>query len=141
MRVALSSDRPVHAPLPDEAHQRRCSWGAETTPSTTSSSTTSEIRVAHTGTPRTKFLVPSIGSMIQRRWLLPVVPCSSPVTASRERTRDRVRRIASSTAWSASVTGVRSGLLITCRSSALKRAVLSESASSASRWARRRSSV
>ena len=45
------------------------------------------------------------------------------MTASRDRTRDRVRRIASSTAWSASVTGVRSGLLITCRSSALKRAV------------------
>ena len=42
--------------------------------------------------------------------------------ASRERTRDSVRRMPSSTAWSASVTGVRSGLLITCRSSALNRA-------------------
>ena len=39
-------------------------------------------------------------------------------------TRDSVRRIDSSTAWSASVTGVRSGLLITCRSSALKRVVV-----------------
>ena len=36
---------------------------------TTSSSTMSEISVAHTGTPRTKFLVPSTGSTTQRRWL------------------------------------------------------------------------
>ena len=49
--------------------------------------------VAHTGTPRTKFLVPSIGSITHRRWLWPVEPCSSPVIASRERTRDRVRRM------------------------------------------------
>ena len=77
--------------------------------------------MAQTGTPRTKFLVPSIGSITHCRWLCPVEPCSSPRTASRERTRERVRRIASSTAWSASVTGVRSGLLITCRSRALKR--------------------
>ena len=49
--------------------------------------------------------------------------------------------MACSTAWSASVTGVRSGLLITCRSSALKRSTVIESASSASTWARRRSSV
>jgi hypothetical protein len=97
--------------------------------------------VAQTGTPRTKFLVPSIGSTIQRRWLWPVEPCSSPVTASRERTRERVRRMLSSTASSASVTGVRSGFDITCRSRALNRAVVSESASSARTWARRRSSV
>ena len=122
-RVALSSDLPVHAPSPFEAHQRRCSAGAETTPTTTSSSTASAISVAHTGTPRTKFLVPSIGSTIQRRWLWPVEPCSSPMTASREPARDRVRRMLSSTAWSASVTGVRSGLVITCRSSALNRDV------------------
>jgi hypothetical protein len=79
--------------------------------------------------------------MIQRRWLCPVDPCSSPVTASRERTRDSVRRIPSSTASSASVTGVRSGFDITWRSRALNRAVVSESASSASTCARRRSSV
>ena len=97
--------------------------------------------MAQTGTPRTKFLVPSIGSITHCRWLCPVDPCSSPRTASRERTRERVRRIASSTAWSASVTGVRSGLLITCRSRALKRFWVMESASSASTWARRRSSV
>ncbi len=99
------------------------------------------MRVAQTGTPRTKFLVPSIGSTTHWRWLWPVEPCSSPRTASRDRTRDSVRRMACSTAWSASVTGVRSGLLITCRSSALKRLSVIESASSASTWARRRSSV
>src|SRR3954447_21151439 len=41
-RVALSSDRPVHAPFPFEAHHRRWSSGADTTPRTTSSSTTRE---------------------------------------------------------------------------------------------------
>ena len=44
--------------------------------------------MAHTGTPRTKFLVPSIGSTTQRRWLWPVAPVSSPMTASRGRARD-----------------------------------------------------
>src|SRR3954453_13710770 len=71
---ALSSDRPVKAPGPGDAHHRRFSNGAETTPTTTSSSTMSEISVAHTGTPRTKFLVPSIGSTTHWRWLCPVVP-------------------------------------------------------------------
>ncbi len=47
----------------------------------------------------------------------------------------------SSTDLSASVTGVRSGLFTTCRSSALYRLVVSESASSARTWASRRSSV
>jgi hypothetical protein len=63
---------------------------------------------------------------------------------------DRIGSAAITGAWrsviasplrSASVTGVRSGLLITCRSSALKRFMVIESASSASRWANRRSSV
>ena len=44
--------------------------------------------MAQTGTPRTKFLVPSIGSTTHWRWLWPVEPCSSPSTASRDRTRD-----------------------------------------------------
>ena len=68
----------MNAPPPFIAHQRRLSIGAETTPTTTSSSTISEISVAHTGTPRTKFLVPSIGSTTQRRWLKPLEPSSSP---------------------------------------------------------------
>jgi hypothetical protein len=139
--VARSSDLPVQAPPPFIAHQRRLSIGAETTPTTTSSSTISEISEAHTGTPRTKFLVPSIGSTTQRRWLWPVEPVSSPTTASRGRARDSVRRMPSSTDRSASVTGERSGLVITCRSRALKRACAVESASSASTWASRRSSV
>ena len=58
-------------------------------------------------------------------------PLSSPSTASRGRARPRVRRMDSSTALSASVTGVRSGLVTTCRSSALNRSIVSESASSA----------
>jgi hypothetical protein len=49
--------------------------------------------------------------------------------------------MASSTAVSASVTGVRSGFDVTCRSRALNRLIVIESASSASRWASRRSSV
>ena len=52
-KIAFISDFPVHAPWPAEAHHRRCSAGADTTPRTTSSSTTSEINVAQTGTPRT----------------------------------------------------------------------------------------
>ena len=47
----------------------------------------------------------------------------------------------SSTDLSASLTGVRSGLFTTCRSIALNLLMVSESASSASTWARRRSSV
>ncbi len=132
---------PVQAPSPADAHQRRLSCGAVTTPTTTSPSTISPIRVAHTGTPRTKFLVPSIGSITHCRCEWPVAPLSSPSTASRGRARDRVRRMPSSTEVSASVTGVRSGFVITCRSSALNLAVVSESASSASTWASRRSSV
>ena len=61
--------------------------GAETTPSTASSPSSSAIRVAHTGTPRTKFFVPSIGSMTQRRAPCPSTPNSSPETASSGRSR------------------------------------------------------
>ena len=51
--VALARDRPVYAPDPREAHQRRPRAGAETTPATGSPSSISAIRVAQTGTPRT----------------------------------------------------------------------------------------
>ena len=85
--------------------------------------------------------MPSIGSITQRRGPQPVSAISSPCTASRGRARPRVRRIASSAAVSASETGVRSGLEVTCRSSDLNRLMVIESASSASRWASRRSSV
>src|SRR3954452_22356035 len=80
---ALSNDRPVQAPCSVDAHHRRFSNGAETTPTTTSSSTMSEISVAHTGTPRTKILVPSIGSTTHWRWLCAGEPCYAAVHGSR----------------------------------------------------------
>ena len=49
------------------AHQRRPRAGAETTPVVMFGPSRIAINVAHTGTPRTKFLVPSIGSMIHWR--------------------------------------------------------------------------
>ena len=101
----------------------------------------SPIRVAHTGTPRTKLWVPSIGSTTQRRGPHPEVPSSSPSTASRGRARPSVPRISSSHLRSASVTRVVSGLVDTCRSAALYLSMVSESASSASTCASRRSSV
>ena len=106
------------------------------------SSTSSAIRVAHTGTPRTKFLVPSIGSITQC-----LVACgnespnSSPTTASSGRSVASRSRIARSTARSASDTGLRSGLASTRRSADPNRARLIASAASASRSASARSSV
>ena len=55
-----------HAPSPRAAHQRRPSAGADARPHTTCPSRSSAISVAQTGMPREKFLVPSIGSTIQR---------------------------------------------------------------------------
>ena len=87
MRLAAARLRPDQAPEPLAAHQRRPSAGAATRPSTGMSSSTSEIRVAQAGTPRTKLCVPSMGSMTQRRGPCPVVSNSSPSTASRGRVR------------------------------------------------------
>ena len=58
------------APWPLAAAQRRVSAGAEAIPTTTSSlpaasTSTRAIKVAQVGTPRIKFLVPSIGSITQ----------------------------------------------------------------------------
>ena len=50
-------------------------------------SSTSEMSVAQTGTPRTKLWVPSIGSTTHCRGLEPVGANSSPMTASRGRVR------------------------------------------------------
>jgi hypothetical protein len=66
----------LNAPSPRAAHQRWPSPGEEMTPQTTWSSRSSAIRVAHTGTPREKFFVPSIGSMTHR------TPASSPPSSS-----------------------------------------------------------
>ena len=71
--------------------------------------------VPQIGTPRTKFFVPSIGSITHCRLPGPaaasLAPNSSPSTPSRGRVRASVARSAFSTAVSASDTGVRSGLL------------------------------
>ena len=132
--------RPAQAPDPRAAHQRRPRAGAATRPMTGAPSSTSAIRVAHTGTPRTKLCVPSMGSTIHWRGLDPVVGNSSPMTASRGRVRLSCERMSSSASRSASLTRVRSGLVSTRRSSARNRAVVTRSTASASTWARRRSS-
>ena len=60
----------TNAPFPSLAYQRRNSAGALTTPTTTTSEPSlcfsiKPINVAQVGTPRKKFLVPSIGSITQ----------------------------------------------------------------------------
>lgn len=107
---------------------------------TTSSPSASAMRVAQTGTPRTKFFVPSMGSMIQRRDPVPASPNSSPTMASRVRARASCARMNSSAPRSASDTGVWSGFVSTCRSSARNRDIVRESTWSAMTCARRRSS-
>src|SRR5690625_5918008 len=69
---------PVQAPTPAPPHQRRDRDGADTSPMTGWPSSTRPIRVAQTGTPRTKLRVPSIGSITHWRAEEPVVPNSSP---------------------------------------------------------------
>ena len=56
--AALVMLRPVHAPPSRAAHQRRPSAGALTTPTMTSSSSMSPMRVAQTGTPADEVLGP-----------------------------------------------------------------------------------
>ena len=63
------------------AHQRRPSAGAETRPTTGRSPSISAIRVAQIGTPRTKFLVPSIGSITHRRPSGPAGGCCAVLLA------------------------------------------------------------
>ena len=65
-RLAAQRRRP-RRPDPRADHHRRPSEGAETTPTTGTSPSSRAMSVAHTGTPRTKLLVPSIGSMTHRR--------------------------------------------------------------------------
>ena len=86
--------------------------------------------MAHTGMLRTKFLVPSIGSIIQRRDPAPLDPNSSPSTASPGLASASSARTASSTPRSASLTGVRSGLVSTTRSVRRNAAVVMVSAKS-----------
>ncbi len=131
-----------HAPEPSAAHQRRPNAGADTTPTTGTPSTSSAISVAHTGTPRTKFFVPSMGSMTHwRPASIASPPNSSPRTSSSGRSSESRARSSRSQAKSASDTGVRSGFDSTDRSAAPKRGMVTASARSASRWARARSSA
>jgi hypothetical protein len=141
---------PAYAPSPRHAHHRRPRAGAEMTPTVTSPASSSASSVAHTGMPRTKFFVPSIGSTIQRRSPTTLTapdppparsPNSSPSTASPGRREANSARSASSTARSASVTGVRSGLVSIARSCRRNAPAVIRSASAQSSNASRRSSA
>src|ERR1700682_6717383 len=78
-----STPTDANAPCPAAAHQRRRKEGALTTPTTGTPSESNALSVAHTGTPRTKFLVPSIGSITHCRPSISTVPpSSSPNTES-----------------------------------------------------------
>ena len=66
----VSPLKTTKAPAPFDANQRRDKAGALAMPTTTScvesaATSTSAIKQAHVGTPRIKFLVPSIGSITQ----------------------------------------------------------------------------
>src|SRR3954451_25365761 len=81
-----------------------------------------------------------MGSMTHCRAPWPLVPNSSPTTASRGRVRRSWVRTRSSASLSASLTGIRSGLVSTRRSAAWNRDVVRLSTMSAMTWASRRSS-
>ena len=138
---------PSHAPPPMADHHRLPKAGAEIIPSTMSPRSGAEfairkpISVAQTGTPRTKFFVPSIGSMIHSRIEVPDEPNSSPMIESVASLRSIRLRTTSSTILSASLTGVMSGLLVTTKSLAPNRRMLTSSAASASWCASTRSAA
>src|SRR6266508_640434 len=71
------------------------------------------ISTAQKGMWRTKFFVPSMGSMIHRFLVEPSWPNSSPRKPHSGVARARMARIAFSASWSAWVTGVLSGLMVT----------------------------
>ena len=103
--VAWEAERPEPGPRA----------GAWTTPRTSSPSSSRPIRVAKKGRPATKFLVASMGSMIQRSRSLPSWPNSSPQKPDSGVARLRISRIASSEPRSATVTGEASPLSSTRR--------------------------
>ena len=75
-------------------------------PSTGQLSSSKAIKVPNIGRPAMKLMVPSIGSITQRRPDVPVFsPNSSPMMPSRGHSASSIRRIALSAARSASVTG------------------------------------
>ena len=142
-REALSSDWPVQAPPSLRRPPAALQHAARTrTPTTTSSSTISAISVAHTGHAADEVL-----GAVDR-----VDHPAALAVPGRARSPRRARRRAAGPGTGCAgcpprrtcrrrSPGVRSGLFTTCRSSALNRLVVSESASSARTWASRRSSV
>ena len=106
--TSLLPRRPTKAPDPRPAHQRWPRAGRVTTPTTISPWSSSAMCTPQSGRPATKFLVPSIGSRIQRRRPCPVAPSSSPSMASPGRSDPRSAHKVRSTARSASVTTVPS---------------------------------
>src|SRR2546422_636810 len=126
---------PENAPNPRAACQRAPSAGALATPATTSPSASMASRVPKTGMPRTKLIVPSMGSTIS---LAPAVPGSSPCSSPNTprpgwRSRASARAIASM-ALSTSETGLWSGFSSTWRRGDRKPRNASSSARSAISW-------
>ena len=102
----------AQAPSPFRAQNSSPLAGLKTTPVVTRPSSSSAMRTAQKGMWRTKFLVPSMGSMIHRREVEPSSPNSSPRKPQPGVARARMARIAFSASWSAWVTGVLSGLMV-----------------------------
>ena len=93
-------------PSPGAAATSSPTGGKYAAPASTVSSSATAISVPHSGTPRTKLFVPSIGSMIQRRRASGrSTPNSSPSTPSPGKWRCTHSRAAVSAARSATVTG------------------------------------
>ena len=106
---------PFHQqPSPGAATIVSPSAGKAAAPAVTSSPSTIATNVAQSGTPRMKLLVPSIGSMIQRRCASGrTVPSSSPRMPSAGKSDSMRSRAARSAARSQAVTGEPSGLVST----------------------------
>ena len=138
---AAASDLPVHAPVPCAAHQRRPSAGADDQPD-------DHLVALHERDERGphRHAADEVLRAVDRvddPAARAVARCRRPprrCTASRGRARASWSRISSSALLSASETGVRSGLVSTRRSRALKRDIVRPSTWSAITCARRRSS-
>ena len=96
----------AHAPSPLRAQKSSPVAGLWTTPVVTCPSSSRAMSTAQIGMCRTKFLVPSMGSMIQRRDVGPSCPNSSPRKPQSGKARPRTARMTCSASRSAWVTGV-----------------------------------
>ena len=127
---------PLHeAPSPRTAAYRSPSAGADTTDTFRSPSTWSAISVPQIWMPSAKFFVASIGSRIHVRPPRSAPPCSSPSTASPGKASAIRSRTIASIARSASVTGDRSGFVITSKPLRKKSRPISAARSAVS-WAK-----